>query len=164
MNRLMGWKFSFYWSCTDYSPYIDMQKAYCSVNRALLWTVCRHYGLSDKIVRMLKLLHKNIKAQVRINDKLSDPFDIETGVMHGGIPSPVLFNILFNFIIQRVIEEARITGLKLAYGSGDFFHSAQELMYADDLVAMCDNDADLKSFVRVFEKVTQERGLTMSIK
>ncbi|CAF1345864.1 unnamed protein product [Didymodactylos carnosus] len=73
--------------------------------------------------------------------------------------------------MRRVIEEVGIIGVKLAYDSGDFFHSAQESfedlsinVYADDLVAMCDNAADLESFVRAFEKVTQELSLTMSIK
>ncbi|CAF2121924.1 unnamed protein product [Rotaria magnacalcarata] len=153
--------------------FIDIQKAYDSVNRELLWKICRSYGLTDKTVLMLKLLYKNSKAQVRINDELSDSFDIETGVMQGGIPSPILFNILFDYIMRKVIEEANVEGIKLGYGTNDFFHTAKDivdelniltLMYADDVAVMCNNANDLEKFIKTFEKVTQEFGLTMSVK
>ncbi|CAF3297940.1 unnamed protein product, partial [Rotaria sp. Silwood2] len=156
--------------------FIDIMKAYDSIDRALLWQICRHYGLSEKIVRMLQLLYKDTKAQVRINGELSDPFDINSGVQQGGIPSCILFNVLFDFIMRRVIEQVKllgITGIKMAYGSSDFFHPASAnyedfdvliLLYADDLVTMCDSATDLELFIQCFEQVTQEFGLTMSVK
>ena len=156
--------------------FIDIQKAYDSVHRPLLWQICRHYGLSDKIIRMLHLLYTNTRAKVRINGELSDTFDIETGVVQDGRPSPILFNIFFDFVIRRVIEKAvasGVNGIELAYGKGDFFHPASEpydlfniiaLIYADDLVVMCNNSHDLEIFIRTFEDVTQDLGLTMSIR
>jgi hypothetical protein len=110
---------------------------------------------------------------VRINGQLSDSFDIETGVMQGGIPSPILFNIFFDFIGRKVLEETGVDGVKLAYGSIDFYHPKSQrydyftilaLMYADDLVAMCNSLQDLEKFILAFEKVTQMYGLTMSVK
>ena len=156
--------------------FVDIQKAYGSVNRDLLWQICRHYGLTEKIVRMLQLLYKDTKAQVRVSGELSDTFNIDTGVLQGGIPSCVLFNILFDFVMRRVLDKTKqlgVTGIKLAYGSNDFHHTNRDrhedldvlaLMYADDLVTMCDNEHDLEMFIRTFEQVTQEFGLTMSIK
>ncbi|CAF5135997.1 unnamed protein product, partial [Rotaria socialis] len=38
------------------------------------------------------------------------------------------------------------------------------LLYADDVVGCFDNVTDLKLFVGVFEEVSQEYGITMSIK
>ena len=37
-------------------------------------------------------------------------------------------------------------------------------MYADDLAAMCNTLKDFETFVKSFEKVTQQYGLTMSVK
>ena len=94
-------------------------------------------------------------------------------MLQGGIPSPILFNILFDFIIRRVIKEGGIEGVQFSYGSNDFFHGDKEkyeefyvlaLMYADDLVAVCESADDLNTFIRTFEKVTQEFGLTMCVK
>ena len=101
--------------------------------------------LTDKIVNLLKMLRNNSKAKVRINGQLSDSFDIETGVMQGEIPSPFLFDIFFDLIIRKVLEEAGIGGIKLAYGSSNFYYGKSEkydlfdtlvLMYADDLMAL----------------------------
>ncbi|CAM4859591.1 unnamed protein product [Rotaria socialis] len=155
--------------------FIDIQKAYDSINREILWCICRHYGLTTKIVRLLQLLYKDSKARVRINGELSGPFDIETGVQQGGIPSPILFNVFFDFVMRQVLDRLvvlNVTGVKLAYGR-DFFQSTSNnnkdiemlaLLYADDVVGCFDNVTDLKLFVGVFEEVSQEYGITMSIK
>ncbi|CAF3152656.1 unnamed protein product [Rotaria sp. Silwood2] len=153
--------------------FIDVAKAYDSVNRELLWKVCRKYGISEKLVRMFRMLYNNSKAKVRINGELSDSFEIDNGVMQGGIPSPVLFNIVFDFIIRKVLEEAKVAGVQFSYGSNDFFHGDREnyenfsiltLLYADDLVAMCENIDDLEKFTGAFEKISQEYGLTLNVK
>ncbi|CAF3906760.1 unnamed protein product [Rotaria sp. Silwood1] len=155
--------------------FIDIQKAYDSINREILWRICRHYGLSEKIVRLLQLSYKDSKARVRINGELSDPFDIETGVQQGGIPSPILFNVFFDFVMRQIFDRLAIlnvTGVKLAYGR-DFFHSVNDnnddiellaLLYADDVVGCFDNATDLQLFVGIFEEVSQEYGITMSTK
>ena len=62
-------------------------------------------------MNLLKMLHNNSKAKVRINKQLSDSFDIETNVMQGEISSPFLFNVFFDFIIRKVLEEAGIGSL-----------------------------------------------------
>lgn len=153
--------------------FIDITKAYDSVNRELLWKVCLSYGISKKLVNLLKMLYKDSTAKVRLNGELSDGFQINTGVMQGGIPSPILFNILFDFIVRKAIEDADVTGVTFSYGSNEFFHKRNEkhdkfhilaLLYADDLVAMCETTEDLQKFIRSFEKVTQQFGLVMSIK
>ena len=153
--------------------FIDIQKAYESVNRDVLWQICRQYGHTEKIVCMLKLVHQNSRVQVRVEGELSDSFEIETGVMQGGVPSPVLFNILFDFIIRKVLEDANVTGVRFAHGSNDFFHGTREkyvtfdvltLMYADDLAVLCNTLEDLEKFIKSFEKITQQYGLTMSVK
>ena len=119
------------------------------------------------------MLHNNSKAKVRINGQLSDSFDIETGVMQGEIPSPFLFNVFFDFIIRKVLEEGGKGGIKLACGSSDFYHGKSEkydlfdilvLMYADDLMALCNSLQDLEKFILTFETVTQKYDVTMSVK
>ena len=49
------------------------------------------------------MLYKHSIAKVKINGELSDSFEMNAGVMQGGIPSPILFNILFDFTVREVI-------------------------------------------------------------
>ncbi|CAF4488350.1 unnamed protein product, partial [Rotaria sp. Silwood2] len=62
--------------------------------------------------------YRDSKAMVQINGERSESFDIETGVLQGGIPSPILFNVFFDFVIRRVLEKLaalNVTGVKLSY-------------------------------------------------
>jgi len=81
---------------------------------------------------------------------VSYSFEIKAVVMQGGISLPILFNILFDFIVRKVIDEAAVSGVKFSYGR--------------NLVAMCETAADRETFIRSFQKVTQQFGLTISIK
>lgn len=152
--------------------FIDLRKAYDSVNRQLLWKICRHYGLTEKIIKMLQLLYNNTRAQVRIGGEESMTFEIETGVKQGGMESPILFNITLDFIIRKVLEETQANGIKMAYGhdfqppSGDRhkFLNILDLAYADDLAVLSESAAELENFINVFETITQTYGLTMNVK
>ena len=129
--------------------FIDLKKAYDSVNRTALWRVCRAYGLSQKIVRMLQLLYEDTSAQVRIEEDVSDSFIMETGVKQGCILSPILFNIYIDYIMKQVVQQANVQGVTLTYRLGDFWLSSRgnnnhnvhllTLMYADDIAVMCQN-------------------------
>ena len=78
--------------------------------------------------------------------------------------------------MSRAIEQVKllgITGIKMVYGSHDFFHPADAnyedfnvlfLLYADDLVMMCNSATDLELYIQCFEQVTQKFGLTISVK
>ncbi|CAF2129649.1 unnamed protein product [Rotaria magnacalcarata] len=59
--------------------FIDLKKAYDSVHRKTLWRLCRAYGLSQKIVRMVQLLYEDTSAQIRIDDDVSESFVMNTG-------------------------------------------------------------------------------------
>ncbi|CAF4211196.1 unnamed protein product, partial [Rotaria sordida] len=148
------------------------KQAYDSVNRQLLWKIYQHYGLTDKVIKMLQLLYNNTRAQVRIGGEESMVFEIVTGVKQGGMESPILFNIVLDFIIRKVLEETKANGVKMAYGHD--FHpptGAQhklvnilDLAYADDLAIMTESSTELEQFIQVFEIITQKYGLTMNIK
>ena len=117
--------------------FIDITKAYDSVDRELMWKVCLNYGISTKLVNLFKMLYENSIAKVKVNGDMSDSFEINTGVMQGGIPSPMLFNILFDLIIRKAINKAAIAGVKFSYGSNDFLHGRSERHNDFHMLALC---------------------------
>ena len=66
-----------------YMCFVDISKAYDSVNRELLWKVCRGHGISEKLVNLLKMLYKDSIATVRINGELSNSIEIRLEVLQG---------------------------------------------------------------------------------
>ncbi|CAF2128934.1 unnamed protein product [Rotaria magnacalcarata] len=122
---------------------------------------------------MVQLLYEDTSAQIRIDYDVSESFAMNTGVRQGCILSPILFNIYIDYIMKQVIQQANVQGVTLSYCLADFWLTGRgndshevhvlTLMYADDIVVMCDSPKNLEHFVQVFERVTNDFGLTMNI-
>lgn len=153
--------------------FIDLQKAYDSVDRQTLWRISRAYGISDKMIRMIRLLYEDTRAKVRIDGDLSTDIQMKTGVKQGCLLSPILFNIYIDFVMRQVLQQAGVEGITMSYRLGDLWYSENgngedvkllSLMYADDIAVMCQSIQELETFIKAFERCTQMFGLTMNIK
>ncbi|CAF2715329.1 unnamed protein product [Rotaria sp. Silwood2] len=117
---------------------------------------------------------EDTSAQVRIDDDVSESFVMNTSVRQGCILSPILFYVYVDYIMKQIIKQANVQGVKLSWRLGDFWLSGKgngshhvhllTLMYADDIVIMCDNPKNLEHFIKAFERVTNDFGLNMNIK
>ena len=84
-----------------YVCFIDLTKAYDSVDRTLLWTVLARFGVPRKIIPVLCQLHDGIRACVRIDDRVcSGWFAVEQGLRQRFLLAPLLFNIFFTAVIN----------------------------------------------------------------
>jgi len=95
-----------------YVCFIDLRKAYDSVNRELLWQAMKTYGISGKIVRIVSSLYENTRAKVRVNGVLSECLSLKTGVKQGCVLSPLLFNIFIDWVVRRVLKRWEIAELR----------------------------------------------------
>ena len=46
--------------------FVDLRKAYDSVPRQALWKVLEKYGVSEKILNVVKSFHEGMHAEVRV--------------------------------------------------------------------------------------------------
>lgn len=72
--------------------FTDFKKACDKVNRGIIWTILKQYG----IPRMVKLLNKYYWTFLEHNGKTSEPIDINCGTRQGNIV------VLFPYFIQWV--------------------------------------------------------------
>ena len=79
-------------------------------------------------------------AAVCIGSCFSEVWDVETGVGQGAVLSGFLFNLLINGLAAAVKRACR----GVACGPGPDAPRVQILLYADDIVILCDNPADLQ--------------------
>ena len=71
--------------------FVDLRKAFDSVNRDLLWHKLRHfYGIEGKFLAILQGMYEEVLSCVRVNRELSDWFTVEIWVNQGCILSPML--------------------------------------------------------------------------
>ena len=153
--------------------FVDFKAAYDSLNRGGLWRILRRYGVSDKMCNIIRALYGSSKSAVRVDGELSDWFSVKTGVRQGCVLSPMLFNIYMDHVIREALEgvkhgvmvEYRMPGGRVV--RGDLVAGKElvfALLYADDLVLICESEEALKETMIRLEEVTQRYGLNISVK
>ena len=73
--------------------FIDLTKAFDTVNRDLLWKVLSKFGCPPHFLQMLRALHDGMLARVTVGGHASDPFDVLVGVKQGCVLASVIFNL-----------------------------------------------------------------------
>ena len=85
--------------------FIDLQKAYDSVDRTLLWQVLARFGTPPQMIEVIRQFHDGMRACVRYDDgRCSEWFEVAQGLRQGCVLSPLLFNVFFAAILRVVLE------------------------------------------------------------
>ena len=70
-----------------YVCFIDLTKAYDSVDRTLLWTVLARFGVPQNMISVIRQFHNGMRACVRLDDRVcSRWFAVEQGLRQGCVP------------------------------------------------------------------------------
>ena len=88
-----------------FCSFTDFSKAFDYVVRDVLWFKLLQFGIRGKMLDIIESMYKNVKSQVKINDKLSESFSCMTGDRQGECISPFLFAIYLNDIEQEYIAK-----------------------------------------------------------
>ena len=73
--------------------FIDLRKAFDTVNHDLLWKVLEKFACPPKYLTMIRQFHDGMTAIALINGEASTPFDITVGVKQGCVHTPTFFNL-----------------------------------------------------------------------
>ena len=88
-----------------YMCFVDLQEAYDSVDRELLWKVLARAGVPSVMIDVIRQFHDGMRARVRMDDgELSEWFEVTQGLRQGCVLSPLLFNIFFAAVIGVVLH------------------------------------------------------------
>ena len=68
------------WQSLLYINFIDFEKTFESVDRDVIWMLMHHYGIPVKFVTLIQQMYENSSCQVIHNGKLSETFEVKTGV------------------------------------------------------------------------------------
>ncbi|KAK1886523.1 Secreted RxLR effector protein 78, partial [Dissostichus eleginoides] len=141
--------------------FIDLTKAFDSVNRQALWLVLAKIGCPEKYVRVLKLLHDNMSATVLSGSgDETEPFRVVTGVKQGCVIAPTLFSIFVAAILYLTSKHLP-QGVNIMYRTdGQLLNinrfrakgqtttiSIMELQYADDNALVALSEEDLQAVI-----------------
>ena len=76
-----------------YTCFVDIQNAYDSVDRSLLWVVLARFGVPPVIVDIVRQFHDEMRACVRLDGgRLSEWFEVGQGLRQGCVLAPILLH------------------------------------------------------------------------
>jgi hypothetical protein len=155
--------------------FIDFVKAYDKVNQDLLWMILERRGVPPKMVALIKAIHENSMARVRLDGELSDPFQLSCGLKQGSMLSPLLFNIFSGAMIEAINDRVKGLGMKFLFRRGgevfditnikfgEVFH-IWNILFADDAELLADSPENLQRLVDIFVEVSTAYGQEVSLK
>jgi len=124
---------------STFCAFIDLKKAYDSVNRVLMWNKLQQIGVNGNILRAIKSLYTAVSSCVRINGRCTEWFDVTSGLRQGCTLSPILFNIFINDLALQ------IKALGKGVSVGD--ENVGILLYADDIVLVANSEEELQEML-----------------
>ena len=129
-----------------YFAFVDLEKAFDRVPRAVLWWAMRKVGVEEWLIRTVQAMYSNAQSKVRVGGRFSDPIGVSVGVHQGSVLSPLLFII----VMEALSQEFR-TGCPW------------ELLYADDLVLVAETLEELKEKLQVWKAGLEQKGLKVNV-
>ena len=167
-----------------YLFFIDLTKAYDSVDRTLLWDVLARFGVPPRMFAVIQRFHDGMQACVwRDDGECSDTFDVGQGLRQGCVLAPLLFNMYFTAVLhvaeKRFLADAAITdnmvqlqrkeeGEKKVTSrtgkekEGDEAQRLWGMLYADDAGIVSRSSEGLERMMTVIVTTCSSFGLTAS--
>ena len=140
-----------------YACFIDFSKAFDSVNREALWYKVHHnFGIHGPFLTLLKSLYENVQSAVKVNNNLSDWFEVHNGVKQGCILSPSLFSMFINDLVHDI----NLPGLGIPCGDSKI----STLLFADDVVILSENEQDLQKLLNILSEWCSTWGIRINPK
>nr|VZI46394.1 unnamed protein product [Spirometra erinaceieuropaei] len=148
-----------------YSNFVDLTKAFDTVNRDGLWETMQKLDCSERFIRMLCQLHDAMMARV------SEAFTVTNGVKQGCTLAPILFGLMFSSMLMDAYHDER-PGIRLAYKTdGKLFNqrrmhfqwrvsatSVHELHFANDCALNATSGMDMEGSTDLFAEACDNFG------
>ena len=123
--------------------FVDVTRAYDRVWKPGLWWKLKQAGIGGDCLRLLRCMLSKVCRSVRIQDYGSDTFEVEAGVAQGSVLSPLLY-ALFIDGLHDVFKD-------LGLGVEVYGRQVPLLLYADDVVFLATDAAEMRKMIAVLE-------------
>ena len=134
--------------------FLDLAKAFDSVNHELLARGLRRQGCPDHFIEVVKDLYTGAVTQVSNGVSYTRDIDILSGVKQGCPLSPLLFNLVMDELVDRLSPSL---GYQLSEKS-----AISTLAFADDLVLVSESLPGIEALLKETETFMRSRGLSIN--
>jgi len=144
------------WQTPLYLNFIDFEKVFDSVDRNVISQLMHHYGIPQKFIKLIQDLYDSSSCQVIHNGKLSESFEMSTGVRQGCLLSPKIFIMVVDWIMREVEDQGK-TGIQWTLPT-----QLHDLDYADDICLLSQKLQHMQTKANNLEWIAEETGLRLA--
>ena len=153
-----------------YATFIDYEKAFDTIDRALLWKKLYAVDINGKILNVIRDIYQKTKAYIRFNMERSASFPCEIGVRQGDVLSPLLFQVFINDFEthMRFSSCNGLTTLKtfvndnLGNDDIEIIFKLFVLLYADDTILLAESEKDMQKALEAASLYCSENNLKIN--
>ncbi|KAJ8001267.1 hypothetical protein DPEC_G00192550 [Dallia pectoralis] len=109
---------------------LDQEKAFDRVSHRFLQRVLKKMNFPQHLINWTNLCYQNISSRVLVNNILTDPFPIRSGVRQGCPLAPLLYVIYLEPFLERIRTSPGIPGYQLPGAGGE---RLRVVAYMDDI-------------------------------
>ena len=135
--------------------FLDVTKAYDSVNREILWSKLAKMGIKGHFLKMLKAMYQGDSVDTVVNGLASRPIFLKRGLRQGCALSPLLFNLYISDM-----------GHDLMFANEGFYLTAKLcvsfLFFADDIILISRTARGLKRLLELVQHHAMDLKLEIS--
>ena len=121
--------------------YVDISRAYDSVNRGVLWSRLRSMGFGGQFLQSLKALYTGDSVESSVSGERTRPVFLRRGLRQGCSLSPILFALYISDIGND------LNSCSVGFSIGGMILSA--LLFADDIILISTSDEDLRKLFNI---------------
>ncbi|BHF60457.1 hypothetical protein SprV_0100342200 [Sparganum proliferum] len=158
-----------------YSTFVDLTKAFDTVNREELWKIMQKFGCPERFIQMVRQLHYGMMARVTDNGAVSEAFTVTNGVKQGCVLAPTLFSLMFSAMPMDAYRDER-PGIRIAYRTNGHLLNQQrmhfqsrvstttvhELLFADDCALNTTSEEEMQRSMDLFSAACENFGLVIN--
>ena len=141
------------WNSPLLVNFIDFEKAFDSIDRNTLWKLLRHYGIPPKILTLIQKMYDGTSCKVLLEGRLTDSFEIKTGVRQGCLLSPFLFILAVDWLMKESTSGSR-NGIQWT-----LWTQLDDLDFADDIALVSHNHSQMQDMTSTVNQLSGSIGL-----
>ncbi len=160
-----------------YIAFIDLTKAFDTINRDILWKILTKCGCPPKFTGILQGFHDGMTSRVTTGGLVSEPFHVNVGVKQGCVLAPIIFNIYLSALTLLARHDIGADdGIRYNYRlDGSLFNirrlkartkisssTIYDLQYADDAAFPANSTEALQRTLDIMSEKYNNAGLLIN--
>ena len=134
--------------------FVDLRKAYDTVNRERLWEVLREAGLGGKFLSIVQGLYQGHRKTVTLGVDKTRQLACSRGLKQGCVLSPLLFALFISDLSRQLhdMDEGVTIGSV----------TIPALFFADDIALVANSEGALQRKLELLQRFVSSRGLAIN--